>query len=216
VTKSFFPEVSYKTRRRQPAGFSLRSVAADFSRVGQHDRFNISGKEFPMSGSLVTLSVLAVLFVLVLPASIALPADKATTRPTPREPDPALAPEQVIRAVLDALKHNDEHDDGIRTTFKFASPANQAVTGPVERFIPMVKSPAYRALVNHKGAKVGKVERKDDQAAALVLVIDSNGDGAYYVWHLSRQKDGAHKDCWMTDGVAPVQPPADDDDFQKA
>jgi len=169
-----------------------------------------------MSGSLVTLSVLAVLFVLVLPASIALPADKATTRPTPREPDPALAPEQVIRAVLDALKHNDEHDDGIRTTFKFASPANQAVTGPVERFIPMVKNPAYRALINHRSAKVGRVERKDDRAAAYVLVVDANGHAAYFVWQLSRQKEGELKDCWLTDGVAPVESPADDDDAQKA
>jgi hypothetical protein len=156
------------------------------------------------------------LLCLGLFASIAFPADKPVTRPVAKEPDPALSPEQVMRAVLDALKDNNAKDDGIRTTFKFASPANQAVTGPVERFIPMVKNPAYRALINHQSAKVGKVERKDDRAAAYVLVVDANGRAAYFVWQLSRQKEGALKDCWMTDGVAPVQPPDENDDAQKA
>ncbi len=170
-----------------------------------------------MNNSLVTLPSIIAVLTLGLFATIAFPADKPTTQPAPRDPDPALAPEQVVRAVLDALKENNANDDGIRTTFKFASPGNQAVTGPVERFIPMVKSPFYRALINHKSAKVGKVQRKDDRAAAYVLVVDANGRAAYFVWQLSRQKDGAFKDCWMTDGVAPLQAPGqDDDDVEKA
>jgi hypothetical protein len=170
-----------------------------------------------MSACVPHLSAALVAFATVLlVASIAFPAEKPVTRPVVTQPDPALSPEQVMRAVLDALKENNANDDGIRTTFKFASAANQAVTGPVERFIPMVKNPAYRALINHKSAKVGKVERKDDRAAAYVLVVDANGRAAYFVWQLSKQKDGPLKDCWMTDGVAPVQPGDEDDDAQKA
>jgi hypothetical protein len=162
-------------------------------------------------------AALVTVATLFLVASIAFPAEKPVTRPVVTAPDPAWSPEQVMRAVLDALRENNANDDGIRTTFKFASPANQAVTGPVERFIPMVKNPAYRALINHKSAKVGKVERKDDRAAAYVLVVDANGRAAYFVWQLSKQKEGPLKDCWMTDGVAPVQgPDEDDDDAQKA
>jgi hypothetical protein len=164
-----------------------------------------------------TLAAVVVLIGLGLFASIAFPADAPpATRPSPKGPDPKLSPEQVMRAVLDALKENNANDDGIRTTFKFASPANQAVTGPVERFIPMVKNPAYRALINHRSAKVGRVEHKDDRAAAYVLVVDANGHAAYFVWQLSRQKEGELKDCWLTDGVAPVESPVDDDDAQKA
>jgi hypothetical protein len=48
------------------------------------------------------------------------------------------------------------------------------------------------------------------------LVVDTNGHAAYFVWQLSRQKEGELKDCWMTDGVGPVESPDDDDDAQKA
>jgi len=168
--------------------------------------------------------VLMLLMGVAMAASIAFPARGADggagTRPAAAaagsDPDPKLSPEQVMHVVLDALKANNADDDGIRTTFRFASPANREMTGPVERFIPMVKNPAYRVLVNHKSAKVGRVEQKGDRAAAFVLVVDANGHAAYFVWQLSRQKEGELKDCWLTDGVAPVESPADDDDAQKA
>jgi hypothetical protein len=174
----------------------------------------ISTKEFGM----LTLTPLAVVILtLGVLTSIAFPADAPATRPLPTQPDPALSPQQVMRIVLAALKDNNAHDDGIRTTFKFASPENQKVTGPVERFIPMVKSPVYRAMINHKSARVGKVVQKDDRAAAYVLIVGADGHATYFVWQLSKQKQGVFKDCWMTDGVAPVEPPGDDsDDAQKA
>jgi hypothetical protein len=136
-------------------------------------------------------------------------APAPATRPS--APDPALSPAEAVTAVLAALRDNHaDSDDGIRTTFRFASPTNQAVTGPVDRFIAMVKRPPYGALVNHRAASVRPIESDGRHAAMLVTVIDRDGRRAYYLWVLSKQADGALKDCWMTDGVSPARPPPDD------
>src|SRR6478735_3394052 len=81
------------------------------------------------------------------------PASAPATRP---HADPAkqagprkeYEPDQVVQIVMDALQNNDDHDAGIVTTFNFASPGNKRLTGPVERFIPMVRSAAYRSMLN--------------------------------------------------------------------
>ena len=137
---------------------------------------------------------------------------KPTTAPAAAAgPGPQLSPSDVVRAVMTALQKNDAADSGIRTTFKFASPANQQMTGPIERFIPLVKNPAYAALLNHRRADVREVGVKGDQAVEMVTVQDAAGNIVHYVFELSKQHDaGPLKDCWMTDGVMPVQPAADD------
>ena len=138
-------------------------------------------------------------------------AEDRKPAPPPPAPTPQLTPSQVVKVVMAALQANDATDSGIRVTFSFASPGNQQVTGPVDRFIPMVKGPAYAPMLNHKTATVREVTLKDDQAAELVTVIDAAGHAAYYVFQLSKQHEaGPLKDCWMTDGVIRVEPKAAD------
>jgi hypothetical protein len=164
---------------------------------------------------LVTFALIGLAAVIVL--AVRGPGDrlagKSATAPAsqPSAPDPALSPAEAVTAVLAALRDNHaDSDDGIRTTFRFASPANQAVTGPVERFIAMVKRPPYGALVNHRAASARPIESDGRHAAMLVTVIDRDGRRAYYLWVLSKQADGALKDCWMTDGVSPARPPPEE------
>jgi len=132
-----------------------------------------------------------------------------TTLPSPK---PELSPKAVTKIVLDALSKNDASDTGIKTTFKFASPGNQQATGPIERFIPMVKSEQYAPLVNSQSNEVRELTVDGDTAAELAVVTDSNGDKAFYIFQLSKQSDGDLKDCWMTDGVMRVEPAAPADD----
>jgi hypothetical protein len=142
-------------------------------------------------------------------------AGGSVTAPTthPSAPDPALSPAEAVTAVLAALRDNSTAtDDGIRTTFRFASPANQAVTGPVDHFIDMVKRPPYAALVNHRAASVRPLDVNGQRAALLVTVIDRDGLRAHFLWVLSKQADGPQKDCWMTDAVSPARPPPDERD----
>jgi hypothetical protein len=69
------------------------------------------------------------------------------------QPSPNLSPVEVVRIQVEALEKNDvpHPNRGIEIAFRFASPENKRATGPLERFIQMVSSPAYRPLLNHSG-----------------------------------------------------------------
>jgi hypothetical protein len=118
-------------------------------------------------------------------------------------PDPGLAPDDVVGIVLRALQHNDDPvtDHGIAITFAFTSPENHDITGPLERFRALVKSPAYRLMIGHSKAERGPVAVTADHARERVAITGANGDRAVYVFLLSRQELGSHKGCWMADGV---------------
>ncbi len=122
------------------------------------------------------------------------------------EPVPTLTPRQVVEVQLDALKLNPLSDDdaGIRKTFEFAAPANRAQTGPVDRFIRMVRGPTYAPLLGHAAADVEKMEISDTRAQFAVIVRGLDGSLAGYVWVVGKQADGAHAGCWMTEAVVRV------------
>ena len=52
----------------------------------------------------------------------------------------------MVKIQLNALKNNDEKDDGIKQTWLFAHPDNKKVTGPYERFRIMIYGEQYRHL----------------------------------------------------------------------
>ena len=137
----------------------------------------------------------------------------AATRPhadPAKQPGPRAeyGPDQVVQIVMDALQNNDDADAGIVTTFNFASPGNKRLTGPVERFIPMVKSPAYVPMLNFRSAEYGELKLSADKLSAeqIVTLTTADGETVSYLFHLSKQPDGEFKGCWMTDGVVRVQP----------
>ena len=76
---------------------------------------------------------LPVLFLLAMPAT----AQELLT------PDPIRQPESVVEIQLQSLQKNDVPvpDTGIAQTWAFAHPDNKRVTGPLERFAWMIKSP---------------------------------------------------------------------------
>lgn len=119
-------------------------------------------------------------------------------------PDPRLGPETVVRIVLDALKANGESgDSGIAVVFEFASPTNRAITGPLDRFVELVKSPVYRPLLGHRSARQGPVLVMGDEAQQLVTIITKEGEEVEFLFALSLQHQGRYRDCWLTDGVLP-------------
>jgi hypothetical protein len=118
-------------------------------------------------------------------------------------PDPAYGPAEVVRIQLAALQHNAQlpDDGGVRITFQFASPANRRVTGPIERFIQMVKNPIYGLMLNHVRAELGPSLVVGDRAQQRVTLVGADGAAAHYVFSLSKQSDPPYADCWMTDAV---------------
>ncbi len=120
-----------------------------------------------------------------------------------QEPGPGLTPADVVRTQITALKNNDKpsKDAGIATAFRFASPGNRAATGPLDRFILMVKGPLYRPLIDCRTEEYGEMVVKGDLARQIVRVTQVGGKTAVYLFTLSKQKEAPYKDCWMTDGV---------------
>src|SRR5580704_19438962 len=79
-----------------------------------------------------------------------------SSEPLDLSPNPNLTPQQVVEFQLDALRHNDEPatDAGIERSFRFASPSNRLVTGPLTHFSEIVHSSAYAALLNSQSSEI--------------------------------------------------------------
>jgi Domain of unknown function (DUF4864) len=129
-------------------------------------------------------------------------------------PDPKLSPQEVVEFQLAALRANDvpAADTGIERAFRFASPANKAATGPLERFTVLVHGSQYSSLINAVEGSVGKVVIRDSEARVLARIVSAGGSEVYYVFLLSKQTEGEYINCWMTDGVVPLKEPGENDD----
>lgn len=118
-------------------------------------------------------------------------------------PNPDYSPDEVIRLQIEALARNDKPytNAGIAIAFRFASPLNKKMTGPLPRFTRIVYNRMYRSILNHQIAHYGELEIDGDKAFQAVLLTTSDGDRVGYVFSLSKQKDGRYANCWMTDSV---------------
>ena len=115
-------------------------------------------------------------------------------------PDPALSPGDVIRIQIEALRHNDDQDRGVAVAFRFASPANRANTGPLSRFIAMIKQGPYALMLDFREAAYGPVETESNRARQRVTLTGARETMTYW-FYLSRQSEAPYVDCWMTDAV---------------
>ena len=120
-------------------------------------------------------------------------------------PEPKLKPNDVVRLQLLAMQQNDDSDFGIEVTFRFASPANKKQTGPLKRFISLVRNPSYRPLLNHINATFLELTVEEIFAVQDVIITTSNGERIGYRFRLSIQKGPLYPGCWMTDSVIPFK-----------
>jgi hypothetical protein len=136
-------------------------------------------------------------------------AAAAYAAPVPH-PDPKLDPAAVVRIQLKAMAHNDRPrpDAGLAIVYGFASPVNREQTGPLEHFSAMVHT-GYGQLLNHRSARLSHTIIDGDQALQGVELVDQHGVTVRFVFILSRQSEPPYAGCWMTDGVVPQPPDAD-------
>ena len=120
-------------------------------------------------------------------------------------PEPELKPNDVVRLQLLAMQQNDDSDFGIEVTFRFASPANKKQTGPLKRFIGLVRNPSYRPLLNHINATFLELTVEEFFAVQDVIITTYNGERIGYRFRLSIQKGPLYPGCWMTDSVTPFK-----------
>jgi hypothetical protein len=155
-----------------------------------------------MNRFLIPFSIPMTLLLLALHPMIA----AATAAPgMGRGPSPALSPEAVVRIQVEALRDNGDDDAGIAEVFRFASPGNRSQTGPLPRFVRMVRAAPYDALLNHRRASYGPVALGQERMQQTVTVTASDGSERRFLWLVSRQSEGEHSGCWMTDAVIPIE-----------
>ena len=123
------------------------------------------------------------------------------------QPSAEFSPQQVVEILLDALRNNNQpvEDAGIELTFRFAAPSNRASTGPIERFKTMVKSPAYRDLINHSVYEMGQIRIFQDHALIPIVVTAHDGHTAAYMFRLGKQTLQPYDGAWMTEAVYPIE-----------
>ncbi len=151
--------------------------------------------------SLFTL-LLLVIQVFTLQAAI---TEQPETQGLP-QPNRDLQPADVVRIVIEALAKNDEPyaDAGIATTFAFASPANKVNTGPLPKFMQMIRTPTYAIMLDHLEHEFSEVVMMGIQAYQMVKISTGSGDEVIFAFRLSQQRDGEFDGMWMTDAVWPV------------
>ena len=157
-------------------------------------------------------------------------------------PDPAHTPAHVVVLQLLALaaaRDSSQKAAAYAKCFSFASPANQAATGPAARFGHMIEH-GYRIMIffdtadilvrqpsEHQCSVFTRLERSHPSrpstgAVDIVMHMSATdemagpGQGEVRVtslfhWQLSKQPPAsAHAGCWMTDSVMPETNPHDD------
>ncbi len=183
-------------------------------RIGYHEKAGGDGsadRDTRMNSRSIAKRAKGLLALLLIAIPLFVAAAVSTSRPPgigdPR-PSPALDPGEVVRIQIAALQTNSLLNEGIELTYRFASPANKRATGPLPRFVEMVRSPPYDRLLNHRSARYSPVLVSGNEALQVVIITDRNGEEFAYHWLLSRQDQGELKDCWMTNAVIPAPPPA--------
>ena len=154
----------------------------------------------PHSRSALGASLLALFALVVVSAFVGAEPGE------PPGPAPELDPVDAVAAQLAALSHNDEpHSDaGIEVTWAFASPANRAATGPLERFKGLFTGRVYGPMVDHVAARFSETRRVGKAALVGVILTTPDGVERGYLFQLSQQQTEACAACWMTDAVMPM------------
>jgi hypothetical protein len=124
-------------------------------------------------------------------------------------PSSELQPGDVVQIVIDALGKNDNPftDAGIETAFNFASPANKLNTGPLERFVKLVKGPVFGKMINHRDSTLSQVLIEGNKALRLVQIVGAKNETLYFAFRLELQQEGDYAGMWLTEAVWPLEAP---------
>jgi hypothetical protein len=157
----------------------------------------------------LVMSSLLVLMLLVSVKSIYGSMAPPAEAPLLPQPSASLQPGEVVKIVIDALANNNHPfpDAGIETTFNFASPANKVHTGPLERFVKLVKGPVFGKMINHRDSTLSEVVVEGDKAVRLVQIVGANNETLYFAFRLGLQQQGDYAGMWLTEDVWPLEIP---------
>ena len=117
------------------------------------------------------------------------------------KPNTVIEPDQVVLIQLRGLMKNDDPslNYGIKQTWEFAHPANKKYTGPLPKFINMLKSEGYKMLLNHIDSEVVEIFKSDSQYGFEVTILGKDKNYYRFRWIVEKYyEEGPLKDCWLT------------------
>ena len=121
------------------------------------------------------------------------------------KPNKKIKPDQVVEIQLKGLKYNDElkKNNGIEQTWEFAHPFNKRYTGPLPKFINMIKSENYKMLLNHLDSEIIEIFKADEKYGFEVKILGRNKNYYKFQWIVEKySNEGPLKDCWLTTSVS--------------
>jgi hypothetical protein len=141
---------------------------------------------------LIVIFFLAIMFIVTAKAELI-------------KPNIEIEPDQVVKIQLNGLMNNDEPnlDYGIKQTWEFAHPSNKKYTGPLPRFINLLKSESYKMLINHLDSEIIEVFKSSNQYGFEITILGNDKKYYKFQWVVEKYYDeGPLKDCWLTTSVS--------------
>ena len=148
--------------------------------------------------SLVGITYLIVIFFLAIMFIVTAKAELI-------KPNIEIEPDQVVKIQLNGLMNNNEPnpDYGIKQTWEFAHPSNKKYTGPLPRFINLLKSESYKMLINHLDSEIIEVFKSSNQYGFEITILGNDKKYYKFQWVVEKYYDeGPLKDCWLTTSVS--------------
>ena len=141
---------------------------------------------------LIVIFFLAIMFIVTAKAELI-------------KPNIEIEPDQVVKIQLNGLMNNDEPNlnSGIKQTWEFAHPLNKKYTGPLARFINLLKSESYKMLINHLDSEIIEVFKSSNQYGFEITILGNDKKYYKFQWLVEKYYDeGPLKDCWLTTSVS--------------
>ena len=141
---------------------------------------------------LIVIFFLAIMFIVTAKADLI-------------KPTKTIEPSQVVKIQLNGLMNNDKPkpNDGIKQTWEFAHPENKKYTGPLTKFINLLKGESYSMLINHLDSEIIEVFKSNNQYGFEVTILGNDKKYYKFQWVVEKYyKDGPLKDCWLTTSVS--------------
>tara|TARA_B100000408_G_scaffold19504_1_gene13218 strand:- start:36 stop:530 length:495 start_codon:yes stop_codon:yes gene_type:complete len=121
------------------------------------------------------------------------------------KPNNGIKPYQVVKIQLTGLMNNDipNKNSGIEQTWEFAHPSNKKYTGPLSKFVNLLKSESYNMLLNHLESEIIEVFKTNDKYGFEVIILANDKNYYKFQWIVEKYyNDGPLKDCWLTTSVS--------------
>ena len=128
-----------------------------------------------------------------------------TTKADVVKPNNGIKPYQVVKIQLTGLMNNDipNKNSGIEQTWEFAHPSNKKYTGPLSKFVNLLKSENYNMLLNHLESEIIEVFKTNDKYGFEVIILGNDKKYYNFQWIVEKYyNEGPLKDCWLTTSVS--------------